>query len=526
MKSKISAVIAFLLGTLLLSFNCFAENALLDTDSIVNYKLAECEAETVQEWIDTELAENAGVSSEWYVIALSQSGEYDFSAYRNALESYVGNNSVSSAATRLKYALALLAVGSDSDYISEAMENSVGEQGIMSLVYGLHLLNNDCKSSHYTSEGLISEILSMQLEDGGWAVMGEYGDPDVTAMVIQALAPHSNSDEAVATAVDKALQLLSEKQLENGGFKSMGKESSESVFQVIIALSALETDAIADSRFVKNGNSLFSAAESFQLDNGSFCHEIGGEENYTSTVQAFMAATAYKKMKQGGGSLYIFDRSVAEESTAVETEATEATTCEVPEQTLEQEKTASYKPIACVVICIVAALTCIVLFAVGKRSVKNFIAVGVTALLLLVFVLLNNFSSAGDYYGNSDVKENTTGTVTLEIRCDTVAGSRDYIPENGVILAETEYAISDGDTVYDILVEACRENEIQMENSGGEMVYIAGIGYIYELAFGDLSGWLYFVNGTEASVGCGSYELADGDRVKFAYTCEMGNDLR
>ncbi|MBP1548367.1 MAG: DUF4430 domain-containing protein, partial [Oscillospiraceae bacterium] len=98
-----------------------------------------------------------------------------------------------------------------------------------------------------------------------------------------------------------------------------------------------------------------------------------------------------------------------------------------------------------------------------------------------------------------------------------------YIPENGVILAETEYAFEAGETVYDILVEACRANNIQTEFSGG---YISGINYIYEFDYGELSGWMYFVNGDEASVGCDSYTLSDGDKVQWIYSLEMGNDLK
>ena len=66
-----------------------------------------------------------------------------------------------------------------------------------------------------------------------------------------------------------------------------------------------------------------------------------------------------------------------------------------------------------------------------------------------------------------------------------------------------------------------------MENAGQwDMVYIAGINYLYEFDFGDLSGWIYHVNGSAPSVGCGEYILKDGDRIEWLYTCDLGNDLR
>ena len=36
---------------------------------------------------------------------------------------------------------------------------------------------------------------------------------------------------------------------------------------------------------------------------------------------------------------------------------------------------------------------------------------------------------------------------------------------------------------------------------------------------------MYFINGESPSVGCSDYQLSDGDRVEFAYTCDMGADL-
>ena len=84
-----------------------------------------------------------------------------------------------------------------------------------------------------------------------------------------------------------------------------------------------------------------------------------------------------------------------------------------------------------------------------------------------------------------------------------------------------------GDSVYDILIEAARKYNIQMENNGSaDMVYISGINYLYEFDFGDLSGWVYHVNGIAPSVGCGEYVLSDGDTIEWLYTCNLGNDIK
>jgi hypothetical protein len=115
------------------------------------------------------------------------------------------------------------------------------------------------------------------------------------------------------------------------------------------------------------------------------------------------------------------------------------------------------------------------------------------------------------------------GTVTISIRCDTVKDSmKKHIPSDGVILEETEAEIKNGDTVYDILIGMCKKNKIPVSANMG---YIEGINNVYEMDFGKSSGWIYFVNGESPSVGCGDYELADGDGIEWHYTCNMGRDI-
>ena len=142
--------------------------------------------------------------------------------------------------------------------------------------------------------------------------------------------------------------------------------------------------------------------------------------------------------------------------------------------------------------------------------------------------------------GNSAFKpdEEEKVTVTISIRCDTL--SRDmskltnpaiagYIPSNGIILNTTTYKGTTDNTVFDVLNTVCRNNGIQLESKYTplyESYYVMGINYLYEFDYGDLSGWLYHVNGEEPSVQCGAYKVADGDVIEWLYTCDIGNDLK
>ena len=123
--------------------------------------------------------------------------------------------------------LSLAVSKNDSKYIADNLDTSIGKQGIMSLIFGLHALNNGIVSEIHTVTSLTEEILSKQLPDGSFGINGKTGDIDTTAMAIQALAPYYN-DEKVKTAIDKSIDFLSSKQQENGGFVMYGVNNPES----------------------------------------------------------------------------------------------------------------------------------------------------------------------------------------------------------------------------------------------------------------------------------------------------------
>ncbi len=505
-------------------------------DGIIGYNLKNSSVNSVQEWIDGELTQNAGTGSEWYIIALSNCGKYDFSAYGDALNDYLAENEVGSASSRLKYALTFVAIGDKSNpYIGKTLGNSIGEQGIMSLIFGLHLLNNGCISEKYSQSELTDEILSLQLSDGGWAIMGENGDVDATAMAIQALAPHYNADSSVKTAVDRALAFLSDRQNDGGSYSSYGVSNPESISQVIIALSSLGIDSETDARFIRNGNTLFDAAERFRLSDGSYSHKLGGESNSTATVQVLCAAIAYDNFRKGNSVFYIFAENKTETETVLSTvsvteqiseskteKASEAVATEsIPSVTEKEQSEADFRqtekkdftPLIVAAAVLIIAV-CLFFYLKGKKKTALTVVVILVSLAVIAFAL-NIFFSGG--------KTESAGTVTISVRCDTVKNSgKKHIPPDGVILKKTEVEISEGDTVYDVLSEICKkENIIFSANMG----YIEGINNLFETDFGDSSGWIYFVNGESPSVGCDSYELSDGDEIRWCYTRNLGKDL-
>lgn len=479
---------------------CAADVAQEIMDGIAAHRMAKSGADSVQEWIDGELTENAGITSEWYILALSHSSKnYDFSGYSAALRRYLAENEISSASTRQKYALVLLAAGGGEGETAEILKDSIGKQGLMSWVFGLHLLHNTDAEAPFTQDEIIGEILSLQLTDGGWAITGNVSDADVTAMTVQALAPHYSQYSA---QIDRAILRLSDLQREDGGYASYGVPNPESASQVIVALSALGIDCMEDERFIKNGNTLLGGITPYRLADGSFSHTLGGTENHNATVQVYLALTAYRMQQSGEGSVFLLEK--------------------------RSDPKVSVNPKLLVTFAIVTAgaVICVILFIRKKRSVKFFLSVLILTAAGVCVVWMTDIQTADEYYQSITNPPQPCGSVTLSIRCDTVAG-RENAPENGEILTKTEFPISQGDTVFDVLTRATRSEGIRMEYSGStKMPYVEGIGDLYEFDFGDLSGWIYHVNGESPSVGCGECAVSDGDEIEWLYSLDLGNDVK
>ncbi len=444
----------------------------------------------LQQWLDGPLTDNAGVSSEWLVMALSQSGEeLDFSKYAAALVKYLDGKTFA-ASTRQKYALALIACGcADHPFVSAAAEESIGGQGIMSWIFGLFLLQNTTSSS-VTESDCVRALLGLEIDGGGWALSGSVPDVDVTAMAVQALASYPEA----RPAVERAMKKLSGLQIENGGFSGFGGENCESTAQVIMACSALkdgcgvDADACVDALLTYRTGGLFS-------------HIRGGDANMTATVQALLALLSLEKNE-----VYRFP----ERTTRIE---------ELPPA---EEKAALGYKLPAIIVVVAAALAAAAYVVIAKRNNKNLVFILAAAAALIAAIFLIRIEKPDDYYSDP-VSDGSGGSAVISITCVNVAGRRDHIPEDGVILAPVSYEISKGDTVYDLLLKAVRANRIQLDTrSSGDMIYVSGINWLYELEFGELSGWMYSVNGQSPSVGCGSYVLSDGDAVVWYYTLDLG----
>ena len=312
------------------------------------------------------------VSSQWFAIGLERSGrEIDREVfYRSAVENVLQTINEkeqlhwAKASENARMILALTALGYDPSDVGghnllmglTDMEY-VKTQGINGPIWALiafdshnyDIPTNPDAKDQVTREKLITYLLDQQLPDGGWALTGNMSDSDISGMTLQALAPYYGKRDDVTKSVDIALETLSRMQNADGSYSALGgpnglEPTSESISQILVALSALGIDADKDPRFIKNGHSVLDALCEYYVEGGGFKHLSYMELNGMATEQAYYALTAYYRMLEGKSALYdMNDVEIKLIDTPVTPEPTEAVVEEaaVPEETTGPEEEAA-----------------------------------------------------------------------------------------------------------------------------------------------------------------------------------------
>lgn len=167
-----------------------------------------------------------------------------------------------------------------------------------------------------TRQMYVEELLDRQSSDGGWSLTGEgQGDPDVTGMVLQALAAY-REQEPVAEGVEAGLSYLSSVQDAGGGFFAQGEESLESTAQVVVALCALGIDPATEARFQKSGGGPVDALLRCRREDGSFSHTPGCPGDQVASEQGLYALAALWRFETGQSALYdMSDVTIQSETT-------------------------------------------------------------------------------------------------------------------------------------------------------------------------------------------------------------------
>ena len=269
----------------------------------------------------------AAVGGDWLVFGLARSGlkvpQKYFDAYYKNVEDYIVSvDGILSRKKNTEYSRVILAMSA----IGKNPTNVAGfnlllplgdfdetvRQGINGTIFALLALDsgnyeipeNPDAAVQATRQMYVDELLARALPDGGWTLTGGEPDVDITAMTLQALAKYRDQADVTA-AVERGLAVLSSLQEPDGGYVSWGSSNSESVAQVIVALTELGVP-LDDERFTKNGITVEDALLRFAQENGAFVHvrDGSGGDDGMATEQAFYALAAIHRAETGETTLY------------------------------------------------------------------------------------------------------------------------------------------------------------------------------------------------------------------------------
>ncbi len=267
------------------------------------------------------------VGGEWAILGLARS-EYDipeeyYQNYYKSVEEYVKEGKgILHSKKYTEYSrliIALTSIGKDPKNVAGYnLLTPLGDydkvilQGLNGPVWALLALdsgnyempqNSDAKNQG-TREMYINRILESQLEDGGFSLIGKgNAEPDITGMVLQALAKYQDRED-VKKAIDKALLCMSNIQNNDGGYSSYQRDNLESVVQIIVALTELGV-SLDDPRFIKNDNTLLDSLMTYYKKDAGFSHtsEVSNS-NQMATEQGLCGIVAIDRVIKGKNTLY------------------------------------------------------------------------------------------------------------------------------------------------------------------------------------------------------------------------------
>ncbi len=334
---------------LVLSSLTFIPAAAAETDSMLDV------INTITKWENTadsntdiitnDVISNTGTNIyDWFAFSSGRLGadnteKYDI--WKNTLADTLNNDNSFSVPDYERLALCCAACGSDiaeNELLQKAVFDNftkadLSKKIVNQLIYALLTLDSHCykipESVDLSRYDLICEILSRQRDNGAlWMMNENTSETDLTAMMITALSPYANGGElftytqnnveksvTIREAIEKALEYLSTAQSDDGTMINWGSSSCETTAQTIIALTTYGIDIEKDSRFIKNGNTLFDGMTTYRLDNGAFAHSFDGAGNADgyATTQALYTCIALLRNKNGYRDLFDMQKEFSPE---------------------------------------------------------------------------------------------------------------------------------------------------------------------------------------------------------------------
>lgn len=396
-------------------------------------------------------------------------------------------------------------------------------------------------------DSALARLSQLQREDGGFASYGTQ-NAESCAQVIIALRcldidPCTDS-RFVKNGLSAADALLSYR-CGSGGFSHVqgGRENYLATVQACMAFTALEYDE--KGLFEPNIQNIETPAATTTVpakapivNTGAAVQESGVGESATQAAQTDSQPKETETTVSEASEITKGTTTARETITttsAVKTNAAEkdetGTKSEAvignANETVTKADTDSrigWKTYAIITICGVFAAAQLYFIARKHFSWKRLGVSAVIAVACVGAVLAVKIQTPEEYYRrNIDAVGPDSLTVTMSVSCETI---KDELDGGYIIIPETEIVLLEGDTVFTILERVLAYNKIPFDYNGASgAVYVKGIADIYEMDYGEMSGWMFMVNGEFPDTGCGSYEPSDGDVIEWLYTLDIGHDI-
>lgn len=522
---------------------------------------------------------NASVGStygEWLILALARGGIISGTDTSGAAVTYLENaysvlrdmrdTKMSQPTDYARVTLAMSALGVEApqsvlDVVRDY--DRVAAQGINAVTYALLALD----SKPYKDAGddalrdkYVALLLDNACESGGWVYGGDKtstADVDMTAMVLQALAPYYlNGDANVKSAVDKGLSALKAMQKSTGGFASYGTYNAESTAQVIVALTALGIDPTS-AEWKQTGDPIEALLHFYDASASMFRHTTNGKADQMATEQSAYALVAYKRFVSKQNRLYDMSDAFGESGEVKDPKQTVASAKleigSMGRQTVSMAVANTEDAVKSYIDTRLKLLT--TKGPTYEVSVRKFVpAVAGTetdpngtggSFIATVTITMDSAKDTADIYGTITAtkyeapKEDITVTFQLlgddhhTIKTDAdVHTYRFNADEMPVWIDTVTVTVPGGSTVGDVFKQVLDEKGYTYV--GLEQGYISSITTPDNVKLShkddkrDNSGWMYVVNGTHPNVGLNSYELKKGDVITWHwcddYTIEEGSE--
>ena len=506
------------------------EQALADALSDIQHGLAYLQDQIYSEY-----------NTEWTGFTLARSGATLDAAQQQAWKSAVRSKLNSGVPLKptdyARLALALGAMGYDASNwegydLIEKLYNSTALAGDTSNAYCFALIALDSRAykipenAVWTRDRIIEQLGAFQCPDGSFNLsMGQpTGGVDMTAMVMQSLAPYRDTNTQAETMFERGLDYLKEKLTENCGYVNEGGENSCTTAQVLIALTAAGLDPLdRENGFTVGKNSLVSNLHTFRREEGGF-RLLPEQEAATLKAgeQVTHALESYRRFVNGENRLFDFSDIPVIEKSARETLQEVLDSARSYEAKKKQYTEKSWKAVAAAMAEAEAAMKDQSLSDTAIREKTDALAAAIDQ--------LKRVSSGNETLPTVEVSFRLIGADQSPEDVDIGAGKGVSRYRNWV--KTRRYDMPEGSTVYDLFVQAMDDAGLKYE--GAKTNYVSAIwapavlgGYkLSEFTNGSRSGWMFMTNGRHGGLGLKEQVLKDGDEIIWHYVNDFAYEIK